>query len=76
MQNLNSDDLRTQLQENNYAMNILAEDNEKIVELLKRRGLQAVDLPAPSTAQEKLSVFDSVLRAIESIPVSSSSGHL
>lgn len=50
MQNLNSDDLRKQLQENNCAMNILAEDNEKIVELLKRRGLQAIDRTAEQQA--------------------------
>lgn len=43
MQNLNSDELRRQLDENNAAMNTLAEDNQKIVELLAERGLQAID---------------------------------
>lgn len=42
MQNLNSDKLRRQLDENNAAMNTLAEDNQKIVELLAERGLQAI----------------------------------
>ncbi|MDM1697136.1 hypothetical protein HX099_10775 [Thiopseudomonas alkaliphila] len=43
MQNLNSDKLRRQLDENNAAMNKLAEDNQKIVELLASRGLQAIN---------------------------------
>ena len=43
MQNLNSDDLRKQLQENNAAMNTLTEDNQKIVELLAQRGLKAIE---------------------------------
>lgn len=43
MQNLNSDDLRKQLQENNAAMNALTEDNQKIVELLAERGLKAIE---------------------------------
>jgi len=43
MNGLDSDELRRQLSENNAAMNTLAEDNQKIVELLAQRGLQAVD---------------------------------
>ncbi len=43
MNELNSDQLRVQLDENNAAMNTLTEDNQKIVELLKQRGLQAID---------------------------------
>lgn len=43
MQNLNSDQLRRQLDENSAAMNTLADNNQKIVELLAQRGLQAVD---------------------------------
>ena len=43
MQNLNSDQLRRQLDENNAAMNTLADDNEKIVELLSLRGLKAIN---------------------------------
>ena len=43
MQNLSSDDLRRKLDENNAAMNTLADDNQRIVELLARRGLRAVD---------------------------------
>ena len=43
MQNLNSDQLRRQLDENNAAMNTLTEDNQKIVELLADRGLRAVE---------------------------------
>lgn len=43
MKNLNSDQLRAQLHENNCAMNILAEDNQEIVELLSQRGLQAIN---------------------------------
>lgn len=49
MQNLNSDKLRRQLDENNAAMNKLAEDNQKIVELLAERGLQAIDATAITT---------------------------
>lgn len=43
MQNLNSDQLRRQLDENNAAMNTLADNNQKIVELLADRGLRAVE---------------------------------
>lgn len=43
LNNLSSDELRRQLGENNAAMNTLAEDNQKIVELLAERGLQATD---------------------------------
>ena len=43
MQNLNSDQLRRQLDENNAAMNILTDDNQKIVELLAQRGLKAIE---------------------------------
>ena len=43
MQNLNSDQLRRQLDENNAAMNTLTEDNQKIVELLAQRGLKAIN---------------------------------
>lgn len=43
MQSLNSDQLRRQLDENNAAMNTLADDNEKIVELLSLRGLKAIN---------------------------------
>lgn len=43
MNGLDSDELRRQLSENNAAMNTLAEDNQKIVELLAERGLQAID---------------------------------
>lgn len=43
MQNLNSDQLRRQLGENNAAMNTLTEDNQKIVELLAQRGLKAIE---------------------------------
>ncbi len=43
MQNLNSDQLRRQLGENNAAMNILTDDNQNIVELLAGRGLQAIE---------------------------------
>ena len=43
MQSLNSDQLRRQLDENNAAMNTLAEDNQKIVELLAQRGLKAIE---------------------------------
>ena len=50
MQNLNSDQLRRQLDENNAAMNILTDDNQKIVELLAERGLKAIK----KTADEEL----------------------
>ena len=50
MQNLNSDKLRRQLDENNAAMNTLAEDNQKIVELLAERGLQAIDAASNDVA--------------------------
>lgn len=50
MQNLNSDELRRQLDENNAAMNTLAEDNQKIVELLAERGLQAIDASSNDVA--------------------------
>lgn len=43
MQNLNSDQLRRQLGENNAAMNTLTEVNQKIVELLAQRGLKAIE---------------------------------
>ena len=43
MQNLNSDQLRRQLDENNAAMNILTDDNQKIVELLAQRGLKTIE---------------------------------
>ena len=43
MQNLNSDQLRRQLDENNAAMNTLADNNQKIVELLSLRGLKAIN---------------------------------
>lgn len=43
MQNLSSDQLRRQLDENNAAMNALTEDNQKIVELLAQRGLNAIE---------------------------------
>lgn len=43
MNHLSSDQLRLQLQENNWAMNALSEDNQKIVELLAQRGLQVIE---------------------------------
>ena len=43
LNNLSGDELRRQLDENNAAMNTLAEDNQKIIELLASRGLQAID---------------------------------
>ena len=43
LKNLNSDQLRRQLDENNAAMNTLADNNQKIVELLAQRGLKAID---------------------------------
>ena len=46
LNNLSSDDLRRQLDENNAAMNTLAEDNQKIVELLAERGLKAIEKTA------------------------------
>ncbi len=53
MNRLDSDELRRQLSENNAAMNTLAEDNQKIVELLASRGLQAVEPSShPSKASE------------------------
>ncbi len=50
MQNLNSDDLRRKLDENNESMNTLADDNQRIVELLAQRGLKAIE----KTADEDL----------------------
>lgn len=50
LNNLSSDDLRRQLDENNAAMNTLAEDNQKIVELLAERGLQAIDAASNDVA--------------------------
>ena len=46
MQNLSSDQLRRQLDENNAAMNTLADNNQKIVELLAQRGLKAINITA------------------------------
>lgn len=46
MKNLTSDQLRAQLHENNCAMNILAEDNEKIINILGARGLKAINRDA------------------------------
>lgn len=46
MQNINSDQLRRQLDENNAAMNTLADNNQKIVELLAQRGLKAIEKTA------------------------------
>jgi len=43
VQNLNSDELRKRLGENNATMNTLTEDNQKIVDLLADRGLQATE---------------------------------
>lgn len=43
LNNLNSDQLRRQLDENNAAMNTLADNNQKIVELLSLRGLKAIN---------------------------------
>lgn len=57
MQNLNSDQLRRQLDENNAAMNTLADNNQKIVELLGRRGLQAVD-----PAGDDISIHPSIMQ--------------
>lgn len=50
LNNLSSDDLRRQLDENNAAMNTLAEDNQEIVELLSQRGLQAIDASSNDVA--------------------------
>lgn len=50
MNGLDSDELRRQLSENNAAMNALAEDNQKIVELLAERGLQAIDAASNDVA--------------------------
>ena len=50
MNNINSDQLRRQLDENNLAMNTLADDNQRIVELLAQRGLKAIE----KTADEDL----------------------
>ena len=61
MQNLNSDDLRKQLQENNTAMNTLTEDNQKIVELLAQRGLKAID--SSSDLAETRALLDPERRA-------------
>lgn len=53
LNNLSSDELRRQLGENNAAMNALAEDNQKIVELLSQRGLQAIN-PSSDLAEIRL----------------------
>ena len=50
MNGLDSDELRRQLSENNAAMNTLAEDNQKIIELLASRGLQAIDASSNDVA--------------------------
>lgn len=42
MQNLSSDRRRAQMDENNAAMNALADDNKSIVDLLASRVLQAI----------------------------------
>ena len=56
LNNLSSDKLRRQLDENNAAMNTLAEDNQKIVELLAQRGLKVIEKIAedrmPLTTEE------------------------